>query len=167
MTTKTALQECILVIIANGFDELSTITLITSLRQAGLCVKSLGMTNGLTNGAYGICLMPDLTIANLENTARATLFRAVILPESEQCLAKLEVDPRLHYFLQRLLSQGGQIRVNSAGRQFLKKISVGDPLGVLESNKGDEPLLLSRDQGQSIDLFTRDILHRMGQPAQC
>ena len=164
MTAKITFQECILVVITQGFDEAGTVTLISTLRQAGLCVKSLAMTNGLIDGTYGICVMPDLTLSDLDNLSKTTVVRAVILPESEQCLARLEVDPRLHYFLRKVLSLGGNIVVNAAGRRFLRKTSVGDP-SLLESNSGGEPLLLSWDQGQPVDELVHSFLHKVGQPS--
>ncbi|MGC1375582.1 MAG: DJ-1/PfpI family protein [Anaerolineales bacterium] len=165
MPTKTALQKCILTIIAQGFDEADTVSLISILRQAGLCVKSMGMTSGLVSGAYGICLMPDLTLSDLDSLAKTMTFSAVILPENRQCLSRLEADPRLHNFLRQVLAQGDRIIAGAEGRRFLKTISVGDP-GLFGSNSGGEPLLLPRDQGQPIEVFARDLLLRMGQPSR-
>ena len=165
LPTKTLLQRCILTVIAPGFDEADTIKLISILRQAGLCVKSMGMTSGLVSGAYGVCLMPDLTLSDLDSLAKTMTFSAVILPENRQCLARLEADPRLHNFLRQVWSQGGRIVAGAEGRQFLKTISAGDP-GLFGSSNGGEPLLLPRDQGQPIEALARDLLHRMGQPAQ-
>ncbi|MGC1376211.1 MAG: DJ-1/PfpI family protein [Anaerolineales bacterium] len=165
MRTKNAFQRCILTVIAQGFDEAETISLISMLRQAGLCVKSMGMTSGLVSGAYGICLMPDLTLSDLDSLSKMTTFSAVILPENRQCLARLEADPRLHNFLRQVLTQGGCIVAGAEGRQFLKKIPIGD-IGLFRSSNGGEPLLLPRDQGQSVETLARDLVFRMGQPAR-
>jgi hypothetical protein len=165
LSTKTIIQRCILTIIAQGFDEADTISLISILRQAGLCIKSVGMTSGLVSGAYGVCLMPDLTLSDLDSLAKTMAVGAVVLPENKQCLSRLEADPRLHNFLRQVWAQGGQIVAGVEGMQFLKKISVGDP-GLFGSNDGGEPLLLPRDQGQSIGALARDLLQRMGQPSR-
>lgn len=135
-------------------------SVISILRQAGLCVKSMGMTSGLVSGSYGISLMPDLTLSDLNNLAQTTKFSAVILPESKQCLARLETDPRLHNFLRQVWSQGCQIVVSANGKKFLKKISAGAP--GLWSNNGLPPLLLPREQGQPIEALARDLLYRIG-----
>ncbi len=161
MLTKTALQRCIIIVVAHGFDEAETISLMSILRQAGLCVKSLGMTSGLVNGVHGICLMPDLTLSDLDSLVKTTTFSVVILPENKQCLNRLEADPRLHNFLRQVLAQGCQIVVNAEGRRFLKKTSIADP-GLFRGGNGSEPLLL-REQGQSIEALARDLVNRMGQ----
>jgi putative intracellular protease/amidase len=163
LPTKTTVQACILIIIAHGFHEADTIGLISILRQAGLCVKSMGMTSGLVSGAYGVCLMPDLILSDLNNLVKTTRFSAVVLPENKQCLARLEADPRLHNFLRQVLAQAGHIVASAEGRQFLKKISVGDP-GLFGSNNGSEALLLPREHGQPIEALAQNILHRVGQP---
>lgn len=110
---------CVLIITVHGFDEAETIGLICTLRRAGLCVKSAGVTSGLVSGAHGIFIMPDLTFSDLE--AKANSFGMVILPENKHCLSKLESDPRLHSFLRRLLSEGGLVVAGVEGRQFLRK----------------------------------------------
>jgi hypothetical protein len=107
LSTKIVFQRCILAILAQGFDETDTINLISILRQAGLCVKSMGMTSGLVSGAYGVCLTPDLTLSDLDGLAKTMTFSAVILPENRQCLTKLETDPRLHNFLRQVGSHTG------------------------------------------------------------
>lgn len=164
MPAKINLQRCILMVITRGFNEEDAIHLISALREAGLCVKSLGMTSGLVSGQHGIYLMPDLTFSDLDDLARNSSISAVILPETRQCLTHLEADPRLHNFLRHVLSQSSQIVVNVEGRKFLKKISVWDP-GLIRSSNGAEPLLLSRDQGQSIESLAQRIILRMSQPA--
>lgn len=163
MSTKTIFQKCILVITTRGFDEVETIHLISVLREAGLCVKSLGATSGLVAGRYGIYLMPDLTFSDLDDLAKTSSASVVILPENRQCLIRLEADPRLHNFLRHLLAQGGQIVVGPEGRQFLKKTSVGDP-GLFGSSNRHEPLLLLREHGQSIETLAHDLVYRIGEP---
>lgn|GEM_PF-1358931 len=165
MPTKTVFQRCILSVVAHGFDEADTIRLITILRQAGLCVKSLGMTSGLVSGAYGIYLMPDLILSDLEDLVKIMSFGAVILPENQPCLSRLETDPRLHNFLRQVLVQGGQVIAGANGRQFLKKIAVTASGSVEGQNRG-ECLLLPHDFGEPLEAFTRDLLYRIGQRAR-
>jgi hypothetical protein len=162
LPTKIITQRCILAVLAPGFDEADTINLLTVLRQAGLCVKSMGMTRGLVSGAYGICLMPDLTFSDLDNLSKTTSFSAAILPENKRCLARLEADPRLHNFLRQVLAQGGQIVAGVEGRQFLKKIFVGEP-GLFGSGNGEESLLLPWEPAEAL---ARDLLNRMMQPSR-
>ena len=161
MSTKTTPQTCILCIVTHGFDELETINLISTLRQAGLCIKIIAATSGLVSGTYGICLMPDLTFSDLDCLAKTVTFSAVILPENRQGLARLESDPRLHNLLHQVLASRGRIVAGSEGQQFLRKISIGVPGS---GSSSGEPLLLLREQGQSMDTFVRSLLYSMGQP---
>ena len=164
MSIKTTSQTCVLSIVAPGFDETETVSLISTLRQAGLCVKSVGATSGLVSGVYGICLMPDLTFSDLDCLTKTVTFGTVILPENRQCLARLESDPRLHNLIRQVLAAGGRIVAGAEGRQFLRKISIGVP--GTGSSSGIESLLLLREQGQSIEAFARDLLYSMGQPVR-
>lgn len=162
MSAKNIAQICVLTVISHGFDEMETIHLISTLREAGLCIKIVAATNGLVSGTYGVCLMPDLTFSDLDSLSKTVTFSVVILPENKQCLNKLESDPRLHNFLRHIASAGGRIVVGAEGRQFLKKLSVGVPGS--GSNNDHEPLLLPREQGQSVEAFARDLMFWMGQP---
>lgn len=162
LPAKIATKECVLAIITNGFEEVDTINLISILRRAGLCVKSMGITSGLVSGAHGICLMPDLTFSDLDFIAKTNSPCVIILPEDKQCLSKLEADPRLHNFLRQILAQGNHIVVGIQGKRFLRKISVGDPR-LFGSNSGAESLLLPWDQGQPVESLARNLVHRLGQ----
>ena len=81
MSARNTRQRCALVIIADGFEETEAVVILSSLRQAGLCVKSVGLTSGLISGAHGILLMPDLTLTDLGDLSAVTYVNAVILPE--------------------------------------------------------------------------------------
>lgn len=165
MYTKTGAQGCVLVIITQGFNEVDTINLISILRQAGLCAKSVATTSGLVNGAYGIRLMPDLTFSDLDYLAKTTPVCGVILPENRQSLARLETDPRLHNFLRQVVAQGGQIVMGADGRPFLKKLSIGD-FGLFGSNNDGKPSLLLREPGQPVEELARSFILMAEQPSQ-
>ncbi len=53
MSAKNVAQSRVLVVVVNGFEETETVAMITILRQAGLCVKSVGLTSGLVASAHG------------------------------------------------------------------------------------------------------------------
>ncbi len=112
MSAKTVAQNCVLVVMTNGFDETETIAMISVLRQAGLCVKSVGLASGLVGSAHGLWIMPDLTLSDLDDWMKTKFIRLVILPENEQSLARLEIDPRIHKILRHVVAQKGQIAVS-------------------------------------------------------
>lgn len=82
--------------------------MLSLLRQAGLCVKSVSLTSGLVGGAHGVWLMPDLTLADLDRLTATTSINVVILPEGSQSLARLEADARVHRLLRQVAVRGGQ-----------------------------------------------------------
>ena len=63
---RTPGQKCAVVIIAEGFDETATVCTLSLLREAGLSVKSVGLTSGLVGGSHGVWIMPDLTLGDLD-----------------------------------------------------------------------------------------------------
>jgi hypothetical protein len=163
LPTKNALQRCILVVVATGFEEAETVALISILRQSGLCIKSVGMTSGLVSGAYGLCLMPDLTLTDIDRLAETMSVSAVILPENKRCLTRLEADPRLHNLLKWAIAQKSIIAVGPEGVRFLRTVAAGD-IGRMRSSNGDEPLLLRREPGESIEALAHDLARRLEQP---
>ncbi len=81
MSTKNTDQRCTLLIIADGFEEAEAVTILSALRQAGVCIKCVGLTSGLIGGAHGVWVRPDLTMADLDqaaNTLSIPLFPSII-----------------------------------------------------------------------------------------
>ena len=156
-------QRFIIVIVADGFEETATIVLLNSLRQAGLCVKSVGLTSGLVGSAHGVRLMPDLTLADLEHLANTTFISAVVLPEGRQSLSRLEADPRVHRLLRQVITQRGQIVTSCEGLRVLRAARVGtDEPG--ECIDGQRMPVLLREPRQPLETFVRDLIRRLKQP---
>jgi hypothetical protein len=126
-------------------------------------MKSMGITKGLVSGAYGVCLMPDSNLADLDRLLKTMSFSMVILPENKQCLARMEADPRLHNLLSQVIAQKGQIAIGPEGMRFLRTIAAED-IGWVGSSNSDGPLLLIREAGESIEAFAHDLVRRLKQP---
>ncbi len=165
MSAKTVAQNCVLVVMTNGFDETETIAMISVLRQAGLCVKSVGLASGLVGSAHGLWIMPDLTLSDLDDWMKTKFIRLVVLPENEQSLARLEIDPRIHKILRQVVAQKGQIAVSPRGLQLLRATSAQSQ--ELDSNSLDyaDYLLLQRSD-QSPEAFASDLVRRLVQPSR-
>jgi len=162
LSAKNVAQSCVLVIMTNGFDETETISIISILRQAGLCVKSVGLASGLVGSAHGLWLMPDLTLSDLDDLVKTKFVRMVVLPENEQSLARLEIDPRIHKFLSQVVAQKGQIAVGPRGMQLLKAASTQG--NRLDNEKLDyASCLLIQKPGQSPEVFAHDLVRRLTQ----
>ncbi len=57
-------------ILADNFEELEVVAILDILRQAGVCVKTIGLASGPVNGLHGVRLIPDLTLTDFEPLAQ-------------------------------------------------------------------------------------------------
>jgi DJ-1/PfpI family len=163
LLAKDTNLRCALVIIADGFEEIEAIVFLSLLRQAGLCVKSVGLTSGLVGGAHGVWIMPDLTLADLDRLTNTTFINAVVLPEGEPSLAKLEADPRVHRLLRQIVAQRGQIVTTQDGLRVARAAAVwGNGQG--EINSDPMMAVLWRKPEQSPEIFIRDLIRKLKQP---
>jgi hypothetical protein len=160
LSAKNVAQNCVLVVMVDGFDEAETIAIISILRQAGLCVKSVGLSSGLVGSAHGLWLMPDLTLSDLDDLVKTKFISMVVLPENDQSLARLEIDPRIHKFLGQVAAQRGQIAVGPRGMQFLKAASTQNN-GVNNDSLEYTSCLLIQKSDQSTENFAHDLVRRL------
>jgi len=159
LATKMARQECAFVVIADGFDETETVLVLSLLRQAGLCVKSVGLTSGLVGGTHGVWIMPDLTLTDLDLMKSFMSIRVVILAEGRESLSRLEADPRVHRLLRQVVAQRGQIVTSREGLRVTQAAMVcGNKPGEI-----NEAVLL-RESGALPEAFFRDLIRRLKRP---
>jgi hypothetical protein len=147
----------------DGFEEWETIIPLCLLRQAGLYVKSVGLTSGLVSSAHGVWLMPDLTLADLDDWTNTMSISVVILPEGRQSLARLETDPRVHKLLRQVVARNGQIVTSREGLRVLRVAALWDD--ELEQADDDQrmPVLL-REPGQALEAFVQHLILGLEQP---
>ena len=153
-------QKCALVLVADGFEETEVVVVISSLRQAGLCVKSVGLTSGLISSIHGVEFMPDLTLANLDRFAETTFISMVILPGGRLGISRLEADPRVHKLLRQVVAQEGQIAISPEGSQVLRAVAVWCNELIAPDNHQRMPVFL-REPGQSAEAFSRELIRRL------
>lgn len=154
MTEKDANHKgCVLVIIADGYDEKEAVAFLSLLRQAGVCVKSVGLTSGLASSAHGVRIKPDLTFADIEGFMDATPISIVILPEGGQNLARMENDPRVHRLLRRIVAQRGRIATGPEGLRIVRAAKVW-------GNEQREAVLARRPD-QRPEAFARYLVARL------
>jgi putative intracellular protease/amidase len=162
-TKESSQKKCVLVLIADGFKEREAIVLLSLLRQAGLCVKSVGLTSGLVSSAHGVWLMPDLTLTDLNGWTNATSISAVILPKSGQSLARLKTDPRVHKLLRETVVQGGQVVTSREGLRVLCAAALwGDAL--TQADSGPRMPVLLREPDHSPETLAQNLVRRLKQP---
>lgn len=85
-------------LLADGFDEVPTISALIALRKAGLRTKLIGLRTKPTAGAHGIALIPDLSLSQLLEMKSS--ISALILPGGGGHLERLRQDPRVNLILQ-------------------------------------------------------------------
>lgn len=136
---------------------------LSTLRQAGLCVKSVGLTSGLVSGVHGIRLMPDLAFADLESLLTTTAISLVILPGGKRSIARLEADPRVHGLLRQVVGHCGQIVTGPEGLS-LSRIAATCRSEAGGTDPAREPPLLLHDLEKSPEVFAHDLIRRLLQP---
>jgi putative intracellular protease/amidase len=164
MSSKDNNQKCVLVVIADGFEETDAIVILSLLRQAGIYVKSVGLISGLIGSAHGVWIMPDLTLADLDRSIDGASIGIVILPEGRQSLARLEADPRVHRLLRRVVAQRGHIVTSAEGLRVPRAAALwGEEPGAADDDQR-MPVLL-RERGQSPEVLALDLIRRLKQPS--
>ena len=163
MSVRGNTPQSVIVVIADGFEETDAVVLVSLLRQAGLCVKSVGLTSGLICSAHGIWVMPDLTIADLDRPTNTTSVSTVILPEGRQGLARLEADPRVHRLLRRVVAHRGQIVTSAAGMRVPRAAAIWDRQTGDAADDQWMPVVL-RDPGQSPEALALDLIRMLKRP---
>ena len=98
-------EKWVFVLIAPGFDEMTTAYLIGRLRQASIPVQLVGVTPGLMAGLYGISLQTDNVLGKLDGKKCGVL----IFSEGRQSLIRLLIDPRLQGLIQATIQNDGHI----------------------------------------------------------
>ena len=89
----TKAEEYVFVLWGKGFDEASATVFVTEFRRVGLLVKVVGLTQRRANGAYGLALVPDITLDQVLPLAGNTI--CLVVPYTSSGNSRLRNDPRL------------------------------------------------------------------------
>ncbi|MEZ4727704.1 MAG: hypothetical protein R3E79_11290 [Caldilineaceae bacterium] len=88
------MASCILVLWGEHFDEAAATVFTVTLRQAGLCVKVVGVNGLLAAGRNGLALHADLALSEVMIWLQDTF--CLVLPCSQAAVKRMENDPRIH-----------------------------------------------------------------------
>jgi protein deglycase len=88
----------VLVLLAPGFEEIETVTVVDILRRAGARVTLAGTEDGTLQGSRGIDLVPD----SLLNDVDAHEFDMVVLPGGQPGTSNLQKDDRVKDILLKM-----------------------------------------------------------------
>ncbi len=148
-----------MVLIADGFEEAKTVALLSLMRQAGLCIKCVGLVSGLITGARGLSIRPDMTLADLEALEPTIPIMAVILPEGKPSLARLEADPRVHRLLKQVMAKQGFVITSREGLRVVRAALWGNSSGI---DSGDlASAIIVREPQAPFETFVRDLIQRL------
>ncbi len=158
MGNKRTYKKCALILVGEGFKEIEMVVILSTLRQAGICAKSVGLTSGAITGMRGISVVPDLTLSELEHTVDLAGVGLLILPGDERGLARFEPDPRVHQLLRQVMACGGLLAAPIAGQPLFH--------AALKQTEGyaaqwHERVILWEALAQPLEAFAQDLAYRM------
>ena len=104
---------CVLVLWGEYFDEVAAATFIATLRQAGLCVRVVGVHGLLAAGRNGLALHADLTLSDVKALSHDVF--CAILPCSRAAVKRLENDPRIHELFAEVANNAAKVVVYDEG----------------------------------------------------
>jgi len=152
----------VLVLLAEGFEEIETITPIDILRRAGVEVIVAALVDGIhVSGRSGITLHTDTTVSSIETR----LFDAIFLPGGPG-VKHLRADPRVRGLLERHAAAERWITAICAaptvlhdagllqGRRYTAHPSVANELADIVATERvviDGLLITSRGAGTALD----------------
>ncbi len=100
-------HDYVLVLWGDKFEEVAAAIFVTRLREAGLRVKVVGLTPLPIAGAYGLALVPDLTLDQALSLANHAI--CVVIPYMSPGFKRLKNDPRIPELLSQ--AQANQAKV--------------------------------------------------------
>ena len=120
----------IFVLLARGFEEVDVSSVTHILRGSGLSVAVVGLTAGPVRGAYGLSLVPDCALSEVD----MELPQAVVLPGGAQATRRFSAEPRTHTLLRQVASQRGYVMAIDTAQAVLRSAGV---LGGREPGSGN------------------------------
>lgn len=105
----------VLVLLADGSEELEAVTIINILRRGSVNVTAAGLHRGTLRGSRGIALTPDATL----DEALAHGYDMVVLPGGQPGTENLKADARVLALLQRMSGTGKYVAAICAAPSVL------------------------------------------------
>lgn len=112
----------VLVPMAEGFEDLETITIVDLLRRARIDVVTAGLKPGPVRGARGTVVIPDQSL----DDALKRRYDMVVLPGGQPGAGNLEADTRIRGLVQEMAAQGKMTAAICAAPKVLASAGVLD-----------------------------------------
>ena len=106
-------MNSVLVLFAEGSEELEAITIVNILRRASITVTLAGLHAGTLQGSRGVTILPDSTL----DQALANSYDMVVLPGGQPGTNNLKSDARVLQLVQKMAQQG-EIRCRNLRRSI-------------------------------------------------
>ncbi len=170
-------MKSVLVLFADGSEELEAVTVINILRRGGVTVTLAGLHGGALRGSRGTVLQPDTTL----DEALTHDYDMVVLPGGQPGSNNLKSDARVIKLVQRMAAQGLYVSAICAAPSVLATAGLLDgkhatsfpgsldpfpkvlrqPQAVIEDGR----LITSRGPGTAMD-FALTLLERLAGKAK-
>jgi hypothetical protein len=124
----------IFVLWGSQFDEAPATIFITEFRNAGLCVKVVGLYGLHIAGAHGLSLQPDIYLDDALRFASQTT--CLIIPTTLRMLRPFSHDPRLDRFLAAIRSSGARVIVGGVDASDADPLLPPDEVEVYPGGEG-------------------------------
>jgi hypothetical protein len=128
--------------VADGFDEVETMGVVSALREAGLCVRILGVMGGVIEGKYGVVMLPDATLVDFHQSIEPATLNSLVLPGGQAHVNRLQRDPRVHMLVRRVVDGGGWVALPRCAYHIAKRalgydafVSKRDQMVIWESSE--------------------------------
>jgi len=162
----------VLILFADGSEELEAVTVVNILRRAGVTVTLAGLKAGPLHGSRGTQLLPDATL----DEALAHNYDMVVLPGGQPGTDNLKADARVLKLVQQMALQGKYVTAICAAPSVLASAGLLDGKqvtcypGSLDAYDGmslqsgavveDGKLITSRGPGTAMD-FALTLVERL------
>jgi len=94
-------MKTVLILFADGSEELEAITIVNIMRRAGITVTLAGLTDGALKGSRGVTILPDATL----DEALKQNYDMVVLPGGQPGTNHLKADARVLQLVQQMAQQ--------------------------------------------------------------
>lgn len=105
----------VLILLAEGFEELEAVTVINILRRGGVSVTSVSLQPGPVRGARGMVILADSEI----DAQSVEPYDLLVLPGGQPGTRNLHADPRVHALLEQARAAGQLIAAICAAPSIL------------------------------------------------
>ena len=162
----------VLILLADGSEELEAVTIINILRRGGVTVTAAGLHGGALRGSRGIVLTPDTML----DEALKHDYDMVVLPGGLPGTDHLKADARVSLLVQQMNSAGKDVAAICAAPSVLAKAGLLDgkhatcyptcldafPKVILQAGAvvEDGNIITSRGPGTAMD-FALTLLERL------